>query len=125
MDSAPRGAWPDLACGEIRFFVSDLNQLIRLDAQSGAQIWAVDLPGYIPRRNPHKRRDSAYANHGPVMAGGRLIVASSDGQIRSFNPEDGALLSSLDIPGGATTKPVVADGVLYVVSGKGRLHAYR
>ena len=113
------------AAGDSVFLVSDLNQLVRLDAATGEQIWATDLPGYVPRRRPNKRRDSAYANLGPIMAGGRLIVASSDGQIRSFDPKDGTLLSSIEIPGGATTRPIVANGVLYVVSGKGRLHAFR
>ena len=60
-----------------------------------------------------------------VIAGGRLIVASTDGMLRSFAAEDVALLSSVPIAGGATTRPVVAEGTLYVVSGKGVLHAYR
>ncbi|KUF11482.1 outer membrane protein assembly factor BamB family protein [Pseudoponticoccus marisrubri] len=114
--------WPT---GDSVYFVSDRNQLIRLDAATGARIWAVDLPGYEPSRRPHRRRDAAYANLGPVLAGGRLIVASSDGQIRSFSPEDGSLLGSVAIEGGATTRPVVAGGTLYVVSTRGVLHAYR
>ncbi len=114
--------WP---AGDSVFFVSDLNRLIRLDAGTGEQIWAVDLPGYKPNRNPNRRRDRAYANHGPILAGGRLIVASSDGFIRAFSPEDGSLVSRTEIPGGATTRPVVAGGVLYVVSGNGVLHGYR
>jgi hypothetical protein len=38
---------------------------------------------------------------------------------------DGALVQEIAIPGGATTRPVVANGTLYVVSRKGVLHAYR
>lgn len=115
-------AWP---AGDSVFFVSDRNQLIRLDAATGEQIWAVDLPGYEPKRKPNRRRDASFANHGPILAGGRLIVASSDGMLRAFSPEDGALVSSVEIPGGATTRPVVAGGTLYVVSRKGVLHAFR
>lgn len=124
--TAKRGAlgpmWP---AGDSVFFVSDLNQLVRLDAGTGQEIWSRDLPGYRPTRNPNRRRDGAFANHGPVLAGGRLIVASSDGKIRAFNPVDGKLLQEIAIPGGATTRPVVAGGTLYVVSRKGVLHAYR
>ncbi|EBA05936.1 PQQ-like beta-propeller repeat protein [Sagittula stellata] len=123
---APYGAegpmWP---AGDSVFFVSDLNQLVRLDAATGQEIWTADLPGYVQRRKPNKRRDSAYANMGPIMAGGRLIVAGSDGQLRAFNPADGTLVQTIDVPGGATTRPVVAGGTLYVVSKKGVLHAYR
>ncbi|HBM58220.1 MAG TPA: quinoprotein, partial [Citreicella sp.] len=70
---------------------------------------AVDLPGYVPVRKPQRRRDAAFVNHGPVLAGGRLIVASSDGALRSFDPVSGALLASAPIPGGATTRPVIAN----------------
>lgn len=124
--TAPYGAlgpmWP---AGDSVFFVSDVNELVRLDARTGQAIWTRELPGYKPTRNPNRRRDGAYANHGPVLAGGRLIVASSDGKIRAFAPEDGRLLQEIGIPGGATTRPVIAGGTLYVVSRKGVLHAYR
>ena len=116
---------PVWAAGGSVFFVSDRNELVRLDAATGEQIWAVDLPGYLPRRNPQRRRDRSFSNHGPILAGGRLIVASSDGLIRGFNPADGALIEQVEIADGATTRPVVADGTLYVVSRDGVLHAYR
>lgn len=115
-------AWP---AGDSVFFVSDRNQLVRLDRTSGAQIWAVDLPGYEPKRKPNRRRDASFANHGPILAGGQLIVASSDGYLRAFSAEDGSLVRSAEIPGGATTRAVVAGGTLYVVSRKGVLHAFR
>lgn len=114
--------WP---AGDSVFFVSDRNQLVRMEADSGALLWAVDLPGYKPKRRPAKRRDASFANHGPILAGGQLFVASSDGLIRAFSPEDGSLRGSVAIDGGATTRPVVAGGTLYVVSRKGVLHAFR
>ncbi len=114
--------WP---AGDSVFLVSDRNQLVRLDANDGTQIWAVDLPGYVPRGNPQKRRDRTYANLGPILAGGRLIVGSTSGQILSFDPVSGALVGATEIAGGATTRPIVAGGVLYVVSGNGQLHAFR
>jgi len=114
--------WP---AGNSVYLVSDLNELIRLNAEDGTRIWAVDLPGYEPVRRPQRRRDSAYVNHGPILAGGRLIVASSDGFLRSFDPTTGDLIGQTEIRGGATTRPVVANGTLYVVSTNGVLHAYR
>jgi outer membrane protein assembly factor BamB len=121
-DGALDPVWP---VGGSVYFVSDLNELIRLNATDGTQVWSVDLPGYEPVRRPQRRRDSAYTNHGPIMAGGRLIVASSDGLIRSFDPASGELISQTEIRSGATTRPVVANGVLYVVSTNGVLHAFR
>tara|TARA_R100000750_G_scaffold27998_1_gene17835 strand:- start:799 stop:1152 length:354 start_codon:yes stop_codon:yes gene_type:complete len=69
--------WP---AGDSVFFVTDLNELVRLDSDTGQEIWKRDLPGYEPKRNPNRRRDGSFANHGPVLAGGRLIVASTDGK---------------------------------------------
>ena len=114
--------WP---AGNSVYFVSDLNELVRLNASDGTLIWATDLPGYEPVRRPQRRRDSAFVNHGPIMAGGRLVVASSDGLLRSFDPASGDLIGQTEIRGGATTRPVVANGTLYVVSTNGVLHAYR
>ncbi|WP_261395761.1 PQQ-binding-like beta-propeller repeat protein [Salipiger bermudensis] len=114
--------WPT---GDSVFLVSDQNQLVRLDAASGDQVWAVDLPGYEPVRKPQRRRDSAFSHYGPVIAGGRLVVASSDGLLRSFDPASGALIAATEVAGGATTAPAIANGTLYVVTKKGQLVAYR
>ncbi|MGB1006987.1 MAG: hypothetical protein ACPGVX_07405, partial [Thalassobaculaceae bacterium] len=38
------------------------------------------------------KRAAVYAHYGPVLAGGRLVVASSDGVLRFFTPESGALV---------------------------------
>nr|WP_255596757.1 PQQ-like beta-propeller repeat protein [Cognatishimia sp. MH4019] len=105
------------------FLASDEGKLVRLEAATGAEVWSVDLP-YFKKERP-RRKKAVFAHYGPVLAGGRLIVASSDGLIRSFDPVSGALISTVDIPGGATTNPVVVNGTLYVVSGRGTLHAYR
>lgn len=105
------------------FAVTDLQQLVRLDARTGEVIWAVDMARFKKER-PRKHRD-VYAHYGPVLAGGRLIVASDDGFIRSFNPRNGALISTIELPGGATTNPVVVDRTLYVVTTTGQLVAFR
>ncbi|WP_372887706.1 PQQ-binding-like beta-propeller repeat protein [Shimia sp.] len=112
--------WP---VGGSVFLVSDRNQLVRLDAGDGAPVWAVDLPYFV--KDKPKKQSSVYAHYGPILAGDRLVVASSDGLLRSFDPASGALLYSAEIPGGASSNPVVAGGVLYVVGGDGQLHAFR
>jgi len=103
------------------FLISDLAQLVRLDARNGKVIWSVDLPAY---KRDKTRRD-AYVHYGPLLAGGRLIVASSDGGLRSFDPVSGAMLSTVDIPSGAASEPAIVDGVLYILSQNGKLNAYR
>ncbi len=119
-EGAMSPVWP---VGGSIFAVSDAGQLVRLDANDGSLIWAVDLP-YFQNERP-RRREGVYAHYGPVLAGGRLIVASDDGFIRSFEPRDGRLVSQIEIRGGATSNPVVVNNTMYVVSSSGRLHAFR
>jgi len=112
--------WP---AGDSVFVISDLNEVLRLDAFDGSRIWGAPLPNFTKDRP--KRRAEIFAHHGPVVAGGRVIVTSGDGVMRSFDPTDGTLVGTTEIPGGATTAPVVAGGTLYVVSRKGELLAFR
>jgi len=112
--------WP---VGNSVFLISDRSQLVRLDAADGSVVWAIDLPGYV--KDKPGKRGPVYAHYGPIMAGGRIVVASNDGYLRFFNPVDGTLVHQVEVPGGATTAPVVAGQTLYVVSTKGELHAFR
>ncbi len=122
--TAPEGAMsPPWVTGGSVFIVTDQNELVRLDAATGARIWGTQLPDYT--REKASRRKAAYAHYGPVLAGGRLVVASDDGLIRSFDPTSGALVGTTPLPGGATSNPVVAGRTLYLVSQMGRLLAYR
>jgi len=122
--SAGEGALgPVVVAGGSLFMVNDEAELVRLDAETGDVIWAVPMPYFT--NDKIKRRKGIYAHYGPVLAGGRIVVVSSDGLLRSFNPADGSLVYSTDIPGGASAQPAVAGGVLYVVGGNGQLHAFR
>jgi outer membrane protein assembly factor BamB len=119
-DGATGPVWP---VGGSIFLLNDLNELIRADAASGEVIWRVALPRFVSDR-PKRQRD-IHALYGPILAGGRLIVASSDETLREFDPVSGALLRTTDLPGGAASSPIVAGGTLYVVSTKGQLLAFR
>lgn len=104
------------------FLVTDKFQLKRLDAATGDEMWAVNLPGYLKEG---KRQRTAYVHFGPVLAGNRLIVAGSDGDIRSFNPTTGAALGSVKIAGGAASQPAIVNGVMYILSGNGQIQAFK
>ena len=122
--TAPDGAispvWP---AGNALFFVNDINELVRLDADTGAPVWRIELPSFGDTA-PTRRR-SKVAHYGPVLAGGRLIVAASDGVMRSFDPASGALIGSSAIAGGAATSPAIAGGALYIVTKTGQLLGFR
>ena len=119
-DGAYGTIWPS---ADSVFFLSDIGQLVRLDATTGERIWVRDLPHFTKEKT--RRRKGVFAHFGPILAGGRLIVASNDKQMRSFDPATGKLLSTTALPGRATTNPVIVDRTLYLVTENGQLHAFR
>ncbi len=120
-DEAAYGpVWP---VGGALFLMSDRNRLIRLGAGSGEFVWAADLPLFTQTRE--RRRAGIYPHYGPLLAGGRLIVGSGDGVLRSFDPVSGEILSQTPLRSGAASAPIAVGNTLYVVSRDGRLVAYR
>ncbi len=109
--------WP---AGNSVFVVTDRSNLKSLSSTDGSERWSVQLPEF----DDPEDREGVYVHFGPVLAGGRLIVAGSDGYLRSFDPGTGELLGSMEIPGLAASRPAIANGVLYLLTADGELHAF-
>ena len=112
---------PLWAAGLSLFVVTDSAEVIRLSMQSGRTIWRTEMPAF---EDPEDRED-AIAYSGPVMAGGRIYVTDSLGNLLSLDPDTGEQGASVDLTSGSTTGPVVAGGTLYVLSDDGILQAFR
>ncbi len=114
---------PPLVVGGSVFVVNDEDRLVRMEAATGAVIWSADMPYFV--NDTPKKRKGIYAHYGPVLAGGRIAVASGDGVLRLFNAADGVLVGTAEIPGGAAAAPALAQGAMFVVSARGQLLAFR
>lgn len=114
---------PMTVVGGSVFAVSDRAQLLRLDTSTGEVFWRTDLPFY--RAEGLRRRQGVFEHYGPVLAGGRLWVASSDGALRGFDPSTGTLSALVEVPDGAASRPIAFGNALYVVGRNGTLHAFR
>ena len=112
--------WP---AGNSLFFVNDLSELMRVDRKTGAMQWTKRLPSFL--KVNRFRSAEIVVHHGPVLAGGSLIVASSDGVLRFFDPGTGQEKANINLPDGATTAPIVAQQTLFVVTKSGELLAFR
>lgn len=124
MWTAQEGALSPVAVGGGSvFLISDRNELLRLDAADGSRIWGTKLPNYMAR-TPRKRAD-VYAHYGPLLVNDQLLIASGDGSLRSFGATSGAFTGGVVVDGGAATAPIVVNGLVYVVSRKGKLIAFR
>ncbi|GAA3874594.1 PQQ-like beta-propeller repeat protein [Celeribacter arenosi] len=122
--SAKEGAYsPAAVVGGSVFIVTDQNQLVRLRASDGARVWGVQMPLFTTDKP--RRLKEVFAHFGPVAAGGRLWVASSDGVLRGFSPQSGALISQVSLPAPAASDPIVVGGVMYLLLSNGEIAALR
>jgi outer membrane protein assembly factor BamB len=62
---------------------------------------------------------------GPVLAGGRLILANSRGELVNADPLTGTVQSTVETGMRVTLPMAVANNTLYVLHDEGRLTAWR
>ena len=107
--------------GEWMFVVTDDARVMALARDSGRVRWVTQLPRW---RNP-KRSSGAISWVGPVLAGDRLVVVNSEGQVNFLSPADGSVGQTMEGKTAFTLPPVVANNTLYLLDDAGTLTAYR
>lgn len=106
--------------GDTVYVVSTEQQLIALARQTGDIRWVTQLPRY-----DGDSKDKPIVWTGPVLAGGRLLLASNHEELVEVSPLDGKILKTTELPGSVTIAPIVADNTLLILTGSGKLAAYR
>ena len=103
-------------------FVQTLDQtLAAINRGDGRVRWLLDLPHYD---DPEKRRDPLFWT-GPVLAGGKLILAGSNGTAVSVDPVTGKQIGQIDMSDAAAVPPVAAAGTLILTTDDGSIQAFR
>ena len=103
-------------------FVQTTDQaLAAVNRDDGRVRWVTDLPRYD---NPEKRRDPLFWT-GPVLAGGKLILAGSNETALSVDPVSGRILGRIELSDAAAVAPVAAGGTLLLVTDDGSVQAFR
>jgi outer membrane protein assembly factor BamB len=107
--------------GEWVFVVTDDARLFAIARATGKVRWI----GQLPRWKDAEDRKGPIRWTGPVLAGGRLILVSTDGRMATINPADGSIQAMTDMDGGTRLPPIVANNMLYVMDENGRITAWR
>ena len=116
--ATPESPWP---AGNYVFFATQDARIAALSADAGRVAWITQLAAFSdPDTGKHP-----ILWHGPVLAGGRLLVAGEHGKAAWLDPRNGDVLEEMELADGAAVTPVVAGGTLYVVTVDGSLSAYR
>ena len=107
--------------GEWLFLVTDDAKLIAVARNSGKVRWITQLPRW--RKEKSKKGPISWV--GPVLAGNRLILVSSQGRIGNVALANGALGTSTNVGADVFLQPVVAENTLFILDNEGRLSAWR
>ena len=102
------------------FLVAKDGSLRALRRDSGAQVWRTELT-----RKENNRRVPGVGYFGPLLAGGHLVVGSSEGYIFYFNISNGALVREINVGSPLVTDMALARGILLVTTADGKIRAYR
>lgn len=115
------GTQTPYVAGEFIFVVTNDAEVVAITRRDGHIRWISQLQQY---EDPEDRQ-GVVAWAGPVMAGGRLWLTNSMGELVGVSPADGQVVSRHKLSSDTFLPPVVANGTLYVLSDNGTLTAFR
>jgi outer membrane protein assembly factor BamB len=107
--------------GDWIFVITDDSKLLCISRSNGHIRWINQLPQFYHPKS--KKGEIEYS--GPILAGGRLIVAGSNGVLVNVDPVSGSFQSQTNVGASISLSPVVANQTLYILDDRGQLLAYR
>ena len=107
--------------GEWVFVMTDEARLLCVARSTGKIRWISKLKRY----KNEKKKKKPISWYGPVLAGGRLVIANSHGAVWSVAPDEGTATEILDVGNDVSLAPIVANNILYILDDSGRISAFR
>jgi outer membrane protein assembly factor BamB len=115
------GIQTPLVAGEYVFVVSTEGQVVCMNRSDGRVRWTSQLPAF---EDPEDRDDPIVWT-GPVMVSNLLVLVASDGHAQLLSPFTGQKLGETIMPDGTFIAPIVADGMMYVLTNDAELVALK
>jgi len=110
-----------LIAGDFVYSATTEGQVVCLSKLNGEVVWIQQLDAY---KNAKKRK-KRIAWSGPILAGDRLMVMSSQGKAVVLNPYDGSIINDFKVGGDVFVSPVIANETIYVMTDSAKLIALR
>ena len=107
--------------GDWVFTLDDDAEILAIARSTGRVRWLTQLERY---KSPKKRKNPIFWV-GPVLAGNKLWIANSLGQIATVDPATGTRTAFAELDKGVSLAPVVANRTLYILDDSGQITAYR
>ncbi|HRO04375.1 MAG TPA: PQQ-binding-like beta-propeller repeat protein, partial [Terricaulis sp.] len=107
--------------GDVLYAVSVDGELVAFDRATGGIFWMSQLRRY---RNENSR-EGRLSWTGPIMVGGRLVLANSVGDVVGVSPQNGQVVAEADVGAPVFVPPIAANNQIYVVTNKAQLVVLR
>jgi outer membrane protein assembly factor BamB len=107
--------------GEWVFVITDDSRLLTIARSTGKVRWMTQLQQW----RDVKDREGQVFWTGPVLAGNRLWLASSRGEVMYVDVLTGIASMFRDIDNSVSLPPIVANQTLYILDDSGTIHAWR
>lgn len=104
--------------GDVLYAVSVDGELAAFDRATGNVYWVQQLRR---TRDQHHSDSGRVVWTGPIMIGGRLVLANSLGQVIAVSPENGQTVAHADVDKAVFIPPIAANGLIYLVTDDARL----
>lgn len=114
------GSQTPWVAGRFVFVLTGNADVAALTRDGGKVRWVTPLTQHD---DPKKRTPALWG--GPVLAGDRLLITSSFGDLLAVSPYDGSVLGKIDVRDRVRLGPVIANRIIYVLTDSGRLIALR
>lgn len=108
--------------GDYIYVLNGDHELICLTRKEGRVKWLTELPRLT---DPTDEDSDPAIWAGPVLVSNRLLLISNTGKMVSVSPYTGEMLGRIHIEGGSYISPVVANGMVYVITDDGYLVALK
>lgn len=110
-----------LVAGDVVFTATTTGQIAALSKLDGTVLWLQQLENF---KNAKKRKERTVWT-GPILAGNRLLVASSRGDVTLLDPRSGTILKEMDLKSGVFVPPVIANETVYILTDEAKLVALK
>ena len=107
--------------GEWVYVVTDDAKLLCIARATGKVRWLAQLK----RWKDDEDRKGQISWTGPVLAGNKLILVSTRGDMVQVSPTDGTIQQTIKVGEAMHLSPVVANNMLYLLDDSGRLTAWK
>jgi outer membrane protein assembly factor BamB len=106
--------------GDYLFVVGTGGKVAALNKIDGKIVWTRDLPEF-----KDNNRENRIVWTGPLLADGRLIVASSEGDVVALSAQNGETMADMKVGQGIYIEPIAAAGKVFVLTDNATLIAIK